>query len=96
MQKLMPLLRKDLKVTFGKHSFQIHIHDMYQARLADLTNKPDRRQDSDGTYYTPTVLVLDCGEEKINIYVEDVARVIPQINGLLLDMYNWSVQFSWS
>lgn len=75
-------------MTFGVHSFQILIKDIAQARQVDLINKPDRREDTQGAPYTPTVVTLDCGDEKIHVYLEDVKQVIQTLSGVKLVMLN--------
>jgi len=95
-KQLAPLLNKSVVMSFSKHSFPVRVVDIYRARLVDLRNKPEPRIDRDGNTYTPAVLVLDCGEEKIYLYAEDIRRIVPRIDGLLIDMYSVEITFKWS
>ena len=85
-QKLSSILNKNITLTFSGRSFSVVIRDIKQARLADVINKPERRQNVDGTFYTPTVVILDCGNEQIHIYLEDIERVVQQLHGIRIRM----------
>jgi hypothetical protein len=71
-----------------RHTFPIRIHSIQQARLLDLVNKPEKRARVDGSFYTPTVVTFDCGQEKIHIYLEDVEAVVQTLAGVCIYFIN--------
>lgn len=96
-QTFIPIFNRPVQIQFGEHTFTVTITDIVKARLADLVNKPERREAPDGTFYTPTVVTFLCGEEKIHMYLDDIVVITSGVFRIRITFVNdMIVTFTWN
>ena len=84
-QRMLPILNIPIIVTFGPHKFSTVIEDIVQARLADLINKPERREEN-GIFYTPTTVTFHCSNGKLHFILDDIDSIVQTLAGIMFHM----------
>lgn len=71
-----------LTLSFGKHSFtDVVIQSIQLAKITDMNNAPDKRQDENGKYYTPPVIQFNTNAGILYFVLEDI-NIAAIINGI--------------
>ena len=79
-------LNSPVVVSFGKHSFTTVIHDVVLARLADITNPPEKRL-IDNKLATPSVVTFLCDEgNKLHFVLDDIESISILTKGVTIKL----------
>lgn len=97
-QQFQRLIEKQVKVSFGKHSFVTELKAVKLARQADMDNVPDMRADEFGKQYTPSCLQVECEGGDLFFVIEDIQNIGITFDGTVLYMNHketpYTVMFS--